>query len=306
MNPENGKKTYESIEIPEKLNEMVTQTIASKNKEELRMKYEEQKKATKPASHRPVWRGCVAAAAAILVAGTVGLNASPVFAEEMSKVPVIGQLAQVLTFRSFQGTEGDVELNVNVPVVKGADGKELPAKVNAQIQQITANYEAEAKAEMEEYKKAFFETGGTEEEWAGRTMDLFIDYDVKYFTDDILSLEVTTAKSWVSADEERTYYNIDLKNDKELTLEDLLGKDYVSICNKSIVEQINERIAADENVSFFGYGKDTDEISSIGGFETVDASTSFHLNADGEVVISFPEYSIAPGYMGIQEFVITP
>ena len=43
MNPENGKKTYESIEIPEKLNEMVTQTIASKNKEELRMKYEEQK-----------------------------------------------------------------------------------------------------------------------------------------------------------------------------------------------------------------------------------------------------------------------
>lgn len=306
MNPENGKKTYESIEIPEKLNEMVTQTIASKNKEELRMKYEEQKKATKPASHRPVWRGCVAAAAAILVAGTVGLNASPVFAEEMSKVPVIGQLAQVLTFRSFQGTEGDVELNVNVPVVKGADGKELPAKVNAQIQQITANYEAEAKAEMEEYKKAFFETGGTEEEWAGRTMDLFIDYDVKYFTDDILSLEVTTAKSWVSADEERTYYNIDLKNDKELTLEDLLGKDYVSICNKSIVEQINERIAADENVSFFGYGKDTDEIGSIGGFETVDAITSFYLNADGEVVISFPEYSIAPGYMGIQEFVITP
>ncbi len=306
MNPENGKKTYESIEIPEKLNEMVTQTIASKNKEELRMKYEEQKKATKPASHRPVWRGCVAAAAAILVAGTVGLNASPVFAEEMSKVPVIGQLAQVLTFRSFQGTEGDVELNVNVPVVKGADGKELPAKVNAQIQQITANYEAEAKAEMEEYKKAFFETGGTEEEWAGRTMDLFIDYDVKYFTDDILSLEVTTGKSWVSADEERTYYNIDLKNDKELTLEDLLGKDYVSICNKSIVEQINERIAADENVSFFGYGKDTDEIGSIGGFETVDASTSFYLNADGEVVISFPEYSIAPGYMGIQEFVITP
>ena len=71
MNPENGKKTYESIEIPEKLNEMVTQTIASKNKEELRMKYEEQKKTTKPASHRPVWRGCVAAAAAILVAGTV-------------------------------------------------------------------------------------------------------------------------------------------------------------------------------------------------------------------------------------------
>ncbi|MGN0136492.1 DUF3298 domain-containing protein [Anaerotignum sp.] len=304
MNPENGKKTYESIEIPEKLNEMVEQTIASKNKEELRMHFEKENETKKSVSHRPVWRGCVAAAAAVLVAGTVGLNASPAFAEEMSKVPVIGQLAQVLTFRSFQGTEGDVELNVNVPVVRGADGKELPAKVNAQIQQITANYEAQAKEDMAEYKKAFFETGGTEEEWAGRTMDLYIDYDVKYFEDDILSLEVTTARGWVFADEERSYYNIDLKNDKALTLEDLLGQDYVSICNKSIVEQINERIAKDENVSFFGYGKNTDEIGSIGGFETVDANTSFYLNADGEVVISFPEYSIAPGYMGIQEFVI--
>ena len=33
MNPENGKKTYESIEIPKNLNETVMQTIASKNKE---------------------------------------------------------------------------------------------------------------------------------------------------------------------------------------------------------------------------------------------------------------------------------
>ena len=32
MNPENGKKTYESIEIPKNLNETVMQTIASKKK----------------------------------------------------------------------------------------------------------------------------------------------------------------------------------------------------------------------------------------------------------------------------------
>ena len=44
MNPENGKKTYESIPIPEKLNEMVTQTIASQNKEEIRMKYKNELK----------------------------------------------------------------------------------------------------------------------------------------------------------------------------------------------------------------------------------------------------------------------
>ena len=40
MNPDYGKKTYESIPIPEKLNEMVAQTIASQNKEDIRMSYE--------------------------------------------------------------------------------------------------------------------------------------------------------------------------------------------------------------------------------------------------------------------------
>lgn len=305
MNPENGKKTYESIEIPKNLNETVLQTIASENKEELKMKYEsnENKKAPETKKH-PFRRGCAAAAAVILAAGTIGLNASPAFAENMSKVPVVGQLAQVLTFRSYNGTEGDVELNVNVPVVKGANGKELPAKVNARIQRLTAEYEAQAKKEMAEYKEAFFETGGTEEEWADRTMNLSINYDVKYLSDDILSLGVTTAKGWVFAEEERTYYNIDLKEDKELTLKDLLGDDYVSICNKSIISQIKERMAADENVIFFGYGENADETDALWKFKTIDADTPFYLNADGKVVISFPEYSIAPGYMGIQEFVI--
>lgn len=301
MNPHNGRKTYESIEIPEALNELVNQTIASKNKEELQMHYNETKQEK---GKCPIWKGCAAAAAVVLIAGTIGLNSSPAFAEDMSKVPVIGQLAQVLTFRSYHGTEGDVVLNVNVPIIKGMEGQELPEQVNTQIQQMTADYEAQAKKEMAEYKDAFFATGGTEAEWAERTMNLTINYDIKYFHDDILSLEVTTAKGWVFAAEERTYYNIDLKHDTELTPKDILGEDYLSICNESILKQIAERMAADENVMFFGFGKNSDETDETWKFQTIDDTTPFYLNADGKVVISFPEYSIAPGYMGIQEFVI--
>lgn len=300
MNPDYGKKTYESIPIPEKLNEMVAQTIASQNKENIRMSYEHTNTTYK--TSRPVWKGCMAAAAAFLVAGTVGLNTSPAFAEEMSKVPVIGTLAQVLTFRSFEGIVGDVELDVTVPVVKGADGKELPAKVNVQIQQLTTEYETQAKAELAAYKETFFENGGTEAEWADRTMSLFIDYDVKHFEDDILSLQVTTAKSWVAAEEAYHFYNIDLASDTELTLADVLGENYVEICNTSIVDQIHERLSTDENAVFFGYG---DDEGMMEGFTTVTEETSFYLNAEGKVVISFPEYSIAPGSMGIQEFVIS-
>ena len=279
---------------------MVAQAIASQNKEDIRMSYENTKTTYKTTS-RPIWKGCLAAAAAFLVAGTIGLNVSPAFAEEMAKIPAIGQLAQVLTFRSFEGTIDDVELHVNVPVIRGFEG-EIPAKVNVQIQQLTAEYETQAKNDLAEYKDSFFATGGTEEEWANRTMSLFIDYDVKYFENDILSLQVTTAKSWVSAEEEYHFYNIDLKQDTELTLEDVLGKNYAEICNTSIFKQINERIASDKNAVFFGFGNDE---GMMDGFTTVDETTAFYLNENGSVVISFPEYSIAPGSMGIQEFLIS-
>ena len=300
MNPDFGRNSYESIPIPEKLNGIVAQTIASRNKEEIYMSYENTNTTDKTKTSHPVWKGCMAAAAAFLVAGTIGLNVSPAFAEEMAKIPAIGQLAQVLTFRSFEGTIDDVELHVNVPVIRGFEGK-IPAKVNAQIQQLTAEYETQAKNDLAEYKESFFAAGGTEEEWANRTMSLFMDYDVKYFENDILSLQVTTAKSWVAAEEAYHFYNIDLEKDAELTLADVLGEDYIEICNASIVDQINERLAADENAAFFGYG---DDEGMMDGFFTVTEDTSFYLNADGDVVISFPEYSIAPGSMGIQEFLI--
>ncbi|WP_405729393.1 RsiV family protein, partial [Anaerotignum sp.] len=152
------------------------------------------------------------------------------------------------------------------------------------------------------YKEAFFATGGTEAEWADRTMSLYIDYEVKHFADDILSLQVTTAKSWVAAEEAYHFYNMDLANDTELTLADVLGENYVEICNKSITDQIEARLGMDENAAFFGFG---DDDGLIEGFTTVTEDTPFYLNAEGDVVISFPEYSIAPGSMGIQEFVIS-
>ena len=89
--------------------------------------------------------------------------------------------------------------------------------------------------------------------------------------------------------------------EKELTLADVLGDDWISICNAEIDRQIREQIAADPGLSYFGYGdNDLAELK----FRTVDGETDFYLNAAGEAVVVFPEYAIAPGYMGYREFVI--
>lgn len=302
---QNGKKSYEAIEIPQELHELVAKTIAAQNKEASRMSYTQNTTTTAKTTAKtfpfPRFRQGMTAAALVLLAGTAGLNASPAFAETLAKAPVIGSLAQVLTFRSFHGTVDDVELNMDVPIIQTNIDSELPAEINAEIQQLTNAYVEDAKAEFYEFKEAFFAAGGTEAEWADRTMDIMIDYDVKYYDDNTLSLELITTKCWVAAEEEHHFYNIRLTEDQTLTLADVLGEDYVNICNESIRTQIEARIAADENAAFFGFGEDD---GMVEGFTTVTEETSFYLNENGDVVVSFPEYSIAPGYMGVQEFKI--
>lgn len=294
MRIEDGKDIYKDIEIPKELSAMVDGLI----KEDRRKK----------AKRKVIFmiKRCAAAAAAVLVVFTAGLNTSQAFAEGAAELPVIGAIARVLTVRSYHQDEGDYKIDMEVPAIEGsnaadASGGEFTALVNAEIEKIVDDYTNEAKAEFEEYKEAFFATGGTEEEWAGRQMDIIVDYDVKYQKSPILSLELTTAKGWMAASEERHYYNLNILEGKELKLEDLLGEDYINICNAEIDRQIREQIADDPRLSYFGYG---DNELTDAGFRTIDENTDFYINSDGQVVIVFPEYSIAPGYMGWREFAV--
>lgn len=291
---EDGKDIYKDIEIPKELSAMVDGLI----KEDRRKK----------AERKVIFmiKRCAAAAAAVLVVFTAGLNTSQAFAEGAAELPVIGAIARVLTIRSYHQDEGDYKIDMEVPAIEGsnaadASGGEFTALVNAEIEKIVDDYTNEAKAEFEEYKEAFFATGGTEEEWAGRQMDIIVDYDVKYQKSPVLSLELTTAKGWMAASEERHYYNLNILEGKELKLEDLLGEDYINICNAEIDRQIREQIADDPRLSYFGYG---DNELTDAGFRTIDENTDFYINSDGQVVIVFPEYSIAPGYMGWREFAV--
>lgn len=261
-------------------------------------------------------RYTAAAAAAVLVCFTVGLNTSEAFAMEMSQTPVIGALARVLTVRSYHGAQGDYEIDMEVPeievhteqAVDGQTATGFTGDINVEIQKIVDDYMEQAKTEFQEYKEAFFATGGTEEEWGGRTMDITVDYEVKYQEGNYLSLQLVTAKGWVSAQEERHFYNLNLAENKILTLREVLGEDYVRICNESILSQIKQRITENEDQVFFGFGPDGEAEADpdIPGFTTVSADTKFYVNGQGNVVIVFEKYEIAPGYMGFSEFEIAP
>ncbi len=284
---EKSKETYENIVIPEELAGKVQEAIDISRKKRV-------KRLTRSRRKR-VYQWAAGIAAAFTVVTTVGLNTNEAFAMEAQKLPVIGELARILTVRSYEKANDDLHISAKIPGVDlGGDGQQLSDEVNAQIERMTVQYESEAVKRAEEYKEAFLETGGTQEEWEEHDIRIDVWYEIKNQTEDVLSFTVKGTESWTSAYAETRYYNLDLKNNEFLTLEDFLGQDYVEKANESIRAQIDERMQNGE--TFF--------TSEEGGFETIEADQSFYVNENGNPVIVFEKYAIAPGAMGEVEFEI--
>ena len=51
----------------------------------------------------------------------------------------------------------------------------------------------------QEYKKAFMETGGTEEEWEAHDINIHVGYEIKAQTEAYLSFAVQGTENWSSA-----------------------------------------------------------------------------------------------------------
>lgn len=290
-----AKNIYDHIVVPEELDDRL--------KEALKNAPEPKKK---PAKMIRFFKLAGTCAAAFALCFTIGLNTSEVFAMEASQLPVIGSIAKVLTIRSYETKEDVTTTKVDVPEIQIETDKESVKNaitdVNAEIQILVDKFTAEKEVEIQEYKEAFLATGGTEEEWNERSIDINVSYEVKHQSNTTLSLLVDAWISMVSFQEERHFYNIDLVSGKELTLTDLLGEDAYAYASECVLTQMHEMIEAEPDAYIFWGVNDNGEMNTE--YEGVKESTPFYINAVGNVVISFDKYEVGPGYMGIQEFEI--
>ena len=254
--------------------------------------------------HFSKWAG--SAAAAILLSFTIGLNTSQSFAMEMSQLPVISHIAKVLTIRSYEAKNENTTTTVEIPEVQlettATSTDAAITDINAKIQTLVEDYTARKHKEISEYKDLFLENGGTLEEWEERSIDINVNYQVLSQSDTTLSLLIDSWISWFNFEEERKFYNIDLQTGEELILTDILGEDAYSYATEQVRQQMEKLCAEQPDVyTFWGIG---DEKDSEIAFPGVTAETSFYINADGNIVISYNKYDAAPGYLGIQEFMI--
>ena len=278
---EKAKKKYDETEIPDELAERIQMEIKRQDS-----------KRRKAVFWNLGFRRGLAAAAAAVVLFTTGLNTSTVFAETVGNLPVIGAVARVLTFRSYETEDEDLKISVEIPSIEmiSEDFSDLEKSVNEEILRLCEQYAQEARTRAEEYRKAFLDTGGTEEEWAAHNIEIRVWYEVKSQTENYLSLAIIGTENWNNANNQIRYYNFDLKKGTLATLADVLGENYKQIADDAIRSQMEER-KADGAVYF-------------DDFEAINEDTPFYINESGNPVIVFEAYEIAPGSEGQQEFEI--
>ena len=291
-NLNDAKHIYDHIVVPEELDERLRKTLVTAS-------------ASKSKGAVVKFTRWVVAAAALFLCFTVGLNTSESFAMEMSELPVIGAVAKVLTIRSYEVQTDNITTTVEVPEIQLEADKEETVlaitDVNAKIQELVDAFTAEKYAQIEEGKTTFLESGGTEEEWLARDIEVTVNYEIKHQSETTLSLFIDGWISWFNFEEFRKFYNIDLVTGKEMTLTDLLGENAYAYAEAEVLKQINQMIEKDPDLCFWGIN-DSEYIEDE--FIGVTENTSFYINADGNAVISYNKYDIAPGAMGIMEFEI--
>lgn len=223
----------------------------------------------------------VTAAALVLTFG-IAVNASPVVAQAMDGIPVIGSIARVVTIRNYnESTDNGMMADISVPQIDG--NVAANADMDAYAKELIARYEKEVVAQL----------GQEEGHYA-----LESSYEVVSDNDKYVSIRINTVETMASGAEFVKIFTVDKATGKTVSLADYLNSpEKLEAVSQNIKDQMAAQMAEDEGKVYFTEGEP-------GGFTGLTGDENFYLNEAGELVIVFGEYEVAPGYMGTVSFTI--
>ncbi len=245
-------------------------------------------------------RRLTAGVAAAFAGVFVMVNVNSDFAYAMGQIPVLGKAIKVITLERYQADE--TYYTADIKSIKLEAEEDAPG-----INDVNKAVKKDRDAVIEECRK-MFETDAADysedPSVEGMTSHYSIeaDYEVVTDTEDYFVLRFWTVMTGGSAQQIEKYYTIDRKTGEMLKLADLFKKDsdYITVVSENIKEQMKQQMDADENVK---YWLDDPEVPEW-NFEKIKENQNFYVNAKGNLVISFDEFEVAPGYMGAVTFEI--
>jgi hypothetical protein len=273
-NIERLKSKYMDIEIPSDLDDVVNKALnrpRKKNKTPLK-----------------ILIGSGAAAALLMVV----LNTNPVLAKSLSDVPVIGNVIKVMTFVEFKIEDEKHHANIKVPSISNLKDQDLEKSLNEKYLKENKQLYQEFMQEVESLKKQGDGHIGVES-----------GYVVKTDNEKILSIGRYVVNTVGSSSTTFKYDTIDKKKQVIVTLPILFkNQNYIETISKNIKDQMKQQMKEDKTKVYWIL--DAGVENPIDPFEKITANHNFYINQDNKLVISFDKYEVAPGYMGVVEFII--
>ena len=104
---EDAKKKYDKTEIPKELSKRVQAAV-----EESGARKREREKVVRIRRRKVLVGKCAGVAAGLAIVFTTALNTNTAFADMAARLPVVGGVARLLTFRSYEKDEGDWKISV--------------------------------------------------------------------------------------------------------------------------------------------------------------------------------------------------
>lgn len=282
---ERWKKEYDEIVVPDQVREKMEEAVMRAKK-------------TKQRARRKKIYQYVGSAAAVFAVLLILPNTSRTAAAAMQQIPVLGDFFKVVTIREYQVDEDRYSADVKVPEIVPEETDSVPEEtaqqmretadaINFDIQKVTDELIEEFKSSMEEFEDGYG--------------DILVDSEVLTDDDRWFSLDLVLYQGAGSGYERHRHYTIDKTTGKRAELSEFFGEDYVETISEEIKTQMRQRMAEDENLV---YWIDYEEVPEW-NFTSIAEDQDFYVNKDGNVVICFDEYEVAPGYMGCVEFEIT-
>ena len=234
----------------------------------------EVKKHKRPASRWTVW------AAAVLVMLVAVPNLFPAAAAAMAEIPVLGTVVRAVTFRTYFYDDGLHSAEVTVPELEGGQAAQ---EVNSREQEYTDRL-------LNQFRETCEAELGREGYYGLSVTSAVVMDSETWFT-----LRIDTVETRADSGQTSRFYHIDKTTDRVVTLKDLFraDADYVEVLSGEVRRQMEEQSGADDTKTYF-----PEE------FTAIDPKQNFYFDRDGNLVLVFDQYTIAPGYMGMPEFTI--
>lgn len=281
------KAADENFEVPDSVKEHIESVLMNlPDEKENSMRENARGKASKRRSFYVLT--CVAAAVCFIFLTVFLLpSVSPAYAEVLVKIPVIGDIVKVVTKYGYSYTDDRYKMEVDVPQIDD-ENNDAAEYINKSVEELTSQL-------VEEFYKDLEKTDGE------GYKSVYVDYETVTNTDKWFTLKLSVYNGGAgTGNQYYKYYHIDKRSGNIVQLGDLFeSDDYSDIIAEEIKRQMQEQMDNDENISYWING-------ALPGadFVSLDSGHNFYWNENGELVIVFDKYEVAPGVMGTPEFAI--